>query len=73
MLRTLLPRAPIDTVDGSRTPGATNPDSYAAITACVRAMAALGGSLYVTAGGGLTGDGVVLRVADPVIGDADAA
>lgn len=30
-----------------------------------RAMAALGGSLYVTAGGGLTGDGVVLRVADP--------
>jgi hypothetical protein len=30
-----------------------------------RAMAALRGSLYVTASGGLTGDGVVLRVRDP--------
>jgi hypothetical protein len=30
-----------------------------------RAMAVLGDSLYVTASGGLTGDGVVLRVADP--------
>jgi hypothetical protein len=30
-----------------------------------RAMAVLDGELYVTAGGGLTGDGVVLRVDDP--------
>ena len=30
-----------------------------------RAMAALDGELYVTASGGLTGDGVVLRVRDP--------
>jgi hypothetical protein len=30
-----------------------------------RAMAVLDGRLYVTAGGGLTGDGVVLRIDDP--------
>jgi hypothetical protein len=30
-----------------------------------RAMAVLGGSLYVTASGGLTGDGVILRVGGP--------